>query len=57
PPFGFALFYLRGIAPAGVKTRDIYAGVMPFIAIQLLVLCLIAYWPELTTWLPSQGTR
>lgn len=53
PPFGFALFYLRGIAPAGVKTRDIYVGVMPFIAIQLLVLALIAYWPEIATWLPS----
>lgn len=55
PPFGFALFYLRGIAPPGVKTRDIYAGVMPFIAIQLFVLGLIAYWPEIATWLPAQS--
>lgn len=53
PPFGFALFYLRGVAPAQVKTSDIYQGVMPFIAIQLLVLLMLAQWPELATWLPS----
>lgn len=53
PPFGFALFYLRGVAPKGVKTLDIYKGVIPFIGIQLFVLCLLAYWPELATWLPS----
>ena len=57
PPFGFALFYLRGVAPQGVKTKDIYLGVMPFIGIQLLVLCLIAYWPELATWLPTQQSN
>jgi tripartite ATP-independent transporter DctM subunit len=53
PPFGFALFYLRGVAPAEVRTLDIYRGVMPFIAIQLLVLGLLALWPDLTTWLPD----
>ncbi len=53
PPFGFALFYLRGVAPAEVKTADIYRGVMPFIAIQLLALALLALWPELATWLPT----
>lgn len=54
PPFGFALFYLRGVAPKSIKTTDIYKGVAPFILIQLLALAIIAYWPELTTWLPSQ---
>lgn len=54
PPFGFALFYLRGVAPASVKTSDIYRGVMPFIAMQLLLLCILAIWPQLITWLPDQ---
>jgi tripartite ATP-independent transporter DctM subunit len=54
PPFGFALFYLRGVAPAEIKTIQIYQGVLPFIAIQLFVLAMIAYWPELATWLPAQ---
>ncbi|SEA17140.1 TRAP transporter large permease [Microbulbifer marinus] len=53
PPFGFALFYLRGVAPDEVATGAIYRGVMPFIAIQLLLLCLLALWPALATWLPS----
>ncbi len=54
PPFGFALFYLRGVAPAEIKTTQIYQGVMPFIAIQLIVLAMIAYWPILATWLPTK---
>ena len=53
PPFGFALFYLRGVAPANVETSAIYRGVMPFVAIQLLALALLALVPELATWLPS----
>ncbi|USD21510.1 TRAP transporter large permease subunit [Microbulbifer variabilis] len=53
PPFGFALFYLRGVAPSSVATSAIYRGVMPFIAIQLLILCLLALWPALVTWLPG----
>jgi tripartite ATP-independent transporter DctM subunit len=53
PPFGFALFYLRGVAPEEVSTTDIYRGVIPFIIIQLLVLLLIAWQPALATWLPS----
>jgi TRAP-type mannitol/chloroaromatic compound transport system permease large subunit len=53
PPFGFALFYLRGVAPAQVSSTDIYRGVAPFIVIQLLLLALLAYWPALATWLPS----
>lgn len=54
PPFGFALFYLRGVAGDTVKSIDIYKGVMPFILIQLLVLILLACIPELATWLPDQ---
>ena len=53
PPFGFALFYLRGVAPPEVATADIYKGVIPFVVIQLLVLCLLAAWPPLATWLPN----
>ncbi len=53
PPFGFALFYLRSVAPPEVLTTDIYKGVIPFVAIQLLALVLIALWPELATWLPA----
>ena len=53
PPFGFALFYLRGVAPKTVTTGQIYRGVLPFIAIQLLMLLMLSYWPELATWLPG----
>ncbi|MCU7815630.1 MAG: TRAP transporter large permease subunit [Candidatus Thiodiazotropha sp. (ex Rostrolucina anterorostrata)] len=53
PPFGFALFYLRGVAPKEVTTGEIYRGVAPFIVIQLLMLGLLAYWPSLATWLPD----
>lgn len=53
PPFGFALFYLRGVAPAEVSTGHIYKGVIPFIAIQLLALIILAIWPGLATWLPD----
>jgi len=54
PPFGFALFYLRGVAPASVTTAQIYRGAVPFVAIQLLALLLIAAFPELVTWLPGK---
>lgn len=54
PPFGFALFYLRGVAPKEVKTAHIYKGVLPFIAIQILMLMLMAIWPEIVTWLPGE---
>lgn len=54
PPFGFALFYLRGVAPDTIKTTDIYNGVIPFIIIQILAMGMIAYWPQLATWLPSK---
>ena len=53
PPFGFALFYLRGAAPDSILTTDIYKGVIPFILIQVFMLALLALWPGLTTWLPS----
>ena len=53
PPFGFALFYLRGAAPDEIRTTDIYKGVIPFIMIQVLMLGLLSIWPQLTTWLPS----
>jgi len=53
PPFGFALFYLRGVAPSGVTTMQLYRGVMPFILIQLIALGLLALWPGLATWLPD----
>jgi tripartite ATP-independent transporter DctM subunit len=56
PPFGFALFYLRGVAPKEIKTSQIYLGVMPFILIQLMAMAMIAYWPALATWLPMQIT-
>jgi tripartite ATP-independent transporter DctM subunit len=54
PPFGFALFYLRGVADKSVATIDIYKGVVPFIVMQLLLLCALALWPELITWLPEK---
>ncbi|MDH5469143.1 MAG: TRAP transporter large permease subunit [Gammaproteobacteria bacterium] len=53
PPFGFALFYLRGVAPASIRTGDIYRGVIPFIALQLLLILILALWPSLATWLPG----
>jgi len=52
PPFGFALFYLRGVAPPALRTHDIYRGVLPFIVLQLLVLAAIAAFPGLATALP-----
>ncbi|MEO0869574.1 MAG: TRAP transporter large permease subunit [Cyanobacteria bacterium J06642_11] len=53
PPFGFALFYLRGVAPKEVSTGNIYRGAVPFIALQLLVLVAIIAFPGLVNWLPS----
>ena len=53
PPFGFALFYLRGVAPSSVDTSDMYRGVMPFIVIQLLLMLMLSIWPALATWLPA----
>ena len=53
PPFGFALFYLRGVAPPEIKTTHIYKGVLPFVAIQLIGLAVLAAYPPLATWLPK----
>ncbi|SDS69513.1 TRAP transporter, DctM subunit [Halopseudomonas sabulinigri] len=57
PPFGFSLFYLRGVTPASVPTTAIYRGVLPFIAIQILMLIIAACWPGLVTWLPGLMTH
>jgi tripartite ATP-independent transporter DctM subunit len=54
PPFGFALFYLRGVAPPSVTTTSIYRGAIPFVAIQVFALLLIAAFPDLVTWLPQK---
>ncbi|MBN43963.1 MAG: hypothetical protein CML94_00355 [Rhodobiaceae bacterium] len=54
PPFGFALFYLRGVAPDSIKTIDIYKGVIPFIFIQILMLILLSIFPIIATWLPNK---
>ena len=55
PPVGFAIFYLKGVAPEGVDVATIYRGVTPFILLQLLGLVLIFYWESLVTWLPAQA--
>lgn len=54
PPFGFALFYLRGVAPAVVKTLDIYKGVIPFIGLQLAALAIVGFTPQLVNYLPNR---
>lgn len=53
PPFGFALFYIRGVAPDSVTTMHIYKGIIPFVIIQLIALVILATFPGLATWLPS----
>jgi tripartite ATP-independent transporter DctM subunit len=55
PPVGFAIFYLKGVAPDGIDIRTIYKGVVPFILLQLLGLALIFIWEPLVTWLPEQA--
>ncbi len=54
PPFGFALFYLRGVAPAVVKTVQMYKGVIAFICLQLLALGIVGYYPQLVNYLPNR---
>ena len=54
PPFGFALFYLRGVAPPEVSTAHIYRGVIPFVGIQIFALIILAIFPEIVTWLPNK---
>ncbi|MGV8853115.1 MAG: TRAP transporter large permease [Devosia sp.] len=53
PPFGFALFYLRGVAPPGVSTGMIYRGVTPFVILQMIALAILFIFPQLVTWLPG----
>ncbi len=52
PPFGFSLFYLRGVAPRQVTTGMIYKGVIPFVGLQLAAIAILFFWPDLATWLP-----
>ncbi|KEA64975.1 TRAP dicarboxylate transporter, DctM subunit, unknown substrate 6 [Marinobacterium lacunae] len=53
PPFGWALFFLKGVAPKGVTTRDIYVGALPFVLLQLLAVVVLFQFPSLVTWLPE----
>ncbi|RCL43176.1 MAG: C4-dicarboxylate ABC transporter [Gammaproteobacteria bacterium] len=53
PPFGFALFYLRGVAPDTVKTQQIYKGIIPFVLIQIIMLVILSIYPEIITFLPD----
>jgi TRAP-type mannitol/chloroaromatic compound transport system permease large subunit len=53
PPFGFALFYLRGVAPDSVETSAMYRGVIPFIIIQIILMLMLSVWPQIATWLPG----
>ncbi len=52
PPVGWALFFLKGVAPPGVTSRDIYVGVMPFVALQVGALVMLFFFPGIATWLP-----
>jgi len=54
PPFGFALFYLKGVAPPELKSTDIYKGVLPFIGIQIFAIVMVFIFPSIVTWLPEQ---
>jgi tripartite ATP-independent transporter DctM subunit len=55
PPVGFALFYMKGVAPEGITVGTIYRGVLPFIALQLVGLSIVFYWQQIVTWLPSMA--
>ncbi|WP_292894720.1 TRAP transporter large permease [Nitratireductor sp.] len=57
PPFGYALFYLKGVAPASIRTTDIYRGVIPFVGVQILALILIWFLPQIALWLPAAMGR
>jgi TRAP-type mannitol/chloroaromatic compound transport system permease large subunit len=52
PPFGFSLFYLKGVAPPGVSTGHIYRGIIPYVALQLVGFLLVVFFPAIATWLP-----
>ena len=53
PPFGFALFYMKGVAPAGVRIQHIYRGIVPFVLLQILGLAAVMAWPQIALWLPA----
>ena len=53
PPFGFSLFYLKGVAPPGITTTQIYKGIIPFVGIQMICVLIVVFWPETVTWLPE----
>ena len=59
PPFGFSLFYLRGVAPKSIRTKEMYRGVLPFIGLQVIAMALLALFPEMANWLPEviYGTK
>ena len=52
PPFGFSLFFLRGVAPPEIQTKNIYRGVIPYIGIQVIAIIVVGFIPEIATWLP-----
>ena len=54
PPFGFALFYMKGVAPAGVRIQHIYRGIVPFVLLQILGLAAVMAWPQIALWLPAK---
>ncbi|MYD78181.1 MAG: TRAP transporter large permease subunit, partial [Gammaproteobacteria bacterium] len=54
PPFGFALFYMKGVAPPEVKIQQIYRGIIPFVLLQVVGLTLVIVFPEIALWLPSK---
>lgn len=54
PPFGFNLFYLKGVVPPGITMKDIYTSVVPFVLIEILAIAIIMIFPEIATWLPDQ---
>jgi len=56
PPFGFALFYLRSIAPKFVQTKDIYLGAIPWLVLQMILVGIVIFWPESVTFLLDRGT-
>ena len=57
PPFGFALFYLRGIAPPSIKTSDIYWGAIPWVVLQVILVAILIFWPQLGDLLDRQAAR
>ena len=54
PPFGYALFFLRGAAPKSIRMQDIYRGIVPFVVMQLAAIVIVASFPKVATWLPGQ---